>query len=66
MLFRSNPPLLLKKSDGEEKRILEADNSFLKSLDVFQLACAKNGSQEKTQIKRQGILIDAIMKGAVS
>lgn len=60
------PALLLKRSDGEEELILEADNAFLNSLTVFHMACTHNGLQEKVQIRRQGILIDAIMKGVVS
>lgn len=60
------PTLLLKRSDGEEKIVLEADNSFLNSLTVFHMNCTQNDSRSRTQIKRQGILLDAIQKGGIS
>lgn len=60
-----SPSLLLRKSDGEERLLLESDDSFLKSLTAFSAACAKKDFRNAEMIRKQSMLIDEMKRGAV-
>lgn len=57
------PSFILRDSSGEETLSLEADNSFLRSLQAFQEKTAGTAASDASSIRRQAELIDAVRRG---
>ena len=57
------PSLILRSSFGEEALSLEEDDSFLRSIQVFQEKIDRKVTPDNSSIRYQAELIDAARKG---
>lgn len=60
------PSLILRSSFGEEALSLEEDDSFLRSIQVFQEKIDRKVTPDNSSIRYQAELIDAARKGMIT